>query len=356
MGKKYLETKKNTLESSIIGVWEDAAKLNEYKTKLGERKRVSGGDGRRTENKKLKGVEVTEGSKEEYEKFFNAAMKKFKINSPADLKSDEEKKKFFDYVDKNYTGEKNEEFDLDEGTKQVLAHGGKGKYKVTKDGDTIEIKFGGKVVGTADFDRGADSFFVSIKGEKGQKSFDDAQAIADYFAKNKITEEVDLDEAVKHMEVPPDGPRGRGVPMAHPERIGYDSKENQQAYNSITHGTPDNQIDTAKHFMKKGLKGKQLHKAVADHHDVIHVDVHKQLNHDKKKLHPLHMSFVEEDELEKQHEMRMYDMKDAVRKVWEASDREKIENKREKSVKAKPGKTMTGDDMSEIEINPKIKG
>ena len=84
--------------------------------------------------------------------------------------------------------------EVDEGTKQVLAHGGKGKYKVTKDGDTIEIKFGGKVVGTADFDRGADSFFVSIKGEKGQKSFDDAQAIADYFAKNKITEEVELDE------------------------------------------------------------------------------------------------------------------------------------------------------------------
>jgi len=89
---------------------------------------------------------------------------------------------------------KNEEYDLDEGTKQILAHGGRGKYKVTKDGDTIEIKFGGKVVGTADFDRGADSFFVSIKGEKGQKSFDDAQAIADYFAKNKITEEVELDE------------------------------------------------------------------------------------------------------------------------------------------------------------------
>jgi hypothetical protein len=87
-----------------------------------------------------------------------------------------------------------EEVDLDEGTKQVLAHGGKGKYKVTKDGDNIEIKFGGKVVGTADFDRGADSFFVSIKGQKGQKSFDDAQAIADYFAKNKIKEEDELDE------------------------------------------------------------------------------------------------------------------------------------------------------------------
>ena len=54
-------------------------------------------------------VEIDEGSKEEYQKFFNAAMKKFKIDSPADLKSDEEKKKFFDYVDKNYKGEKEEE-------------------------------------------------------------------------------------------------------------------------------------------------------------------------------------------------------------------------------------------------------
>ena len=82
-----------------------------------------------------------------------------------------------------------DKLNIGEGTKQVLAHGGKGKYKVTKDGDKIEIKFGGKVVGTADFDRGADSFFVSMKGEKGQKSFDDPQAIADYFAKNKITED-----------------------------------------------------------------------------------------------------------------------------------------------------------------------
>ena len=51
-----------------------------------------------------------EGSKEEYKKFFDGAMKKFGIDSPADLKSDEEKKKFFDYVDKNYKGEKDEAY------------------------------------------------------------------------------------------------------------------------------------------------------------------------------------------------------------------------------------------------------
>ena len=95
-----------------------------------------------------------------------------------------------------------EEVELDEGTKQVLAHGGKGQYKAVRDGDITKIMYKGKVVGTADFDSGADSFFVSMKGVKGQKSFDDAQAMVDYFAKNKITEEVDLDEKLDKEDEP----------------------------------------------------------------------------------------------------------------------------------------------------------
>ena len=273
MGNKYLETKNDTLESSILDVWKDAAKLDEYKTRLGEKKRVAGGDNRRTENKQPKeeglesspnaansqhlcaknvvhedwgegqpvhgmhaipdskgdiawydvmfehGVEkgvsinelkvtvaekhhndhggnggkkkkkeeaeLDEGKKEEYEKFFNAAMKKFKINSPADLKSDEEKKKFFDYIDKNYKS---------------------GAEKKTGKEDPSE--------------------------------------------KDK-------------------------------EKIG--------------------------------------------------------------------------EALQKQYESKMQSMKDAIQKVWEASDREKIEMKRARSAKAKPGKTMTGDDMSVVTVNPEIK-
>ena len=50
-------------------------------------------------------ISEASGDKEAYKKFFNAALKKFKINSPADLKSDEEKKKFFDYIDKNWEGD-----------------------------------------------------------------------------------------------------------------------------------------------------------------------------------------------------------------------------------------------------------
>lgn len=58
------------------------------------------------------GKPVNEGSDEEYKKFFDAALKKFNIDSPADLKTDALKKKFFDYVDANYKA-KNESL-LDE--------------------------------------------------------------------------------------------------------------------------------------------------------------------------------------------------------------------------------------------------
>ncbi len=189
MGKKYLDTKKSSLESSILGVWENAvsetverakanldARTKEYKVhqeklasarlrrenlkkvtkeevdldegkvifddhddedddfialtkKLGlkfktkgDETTVSGSDAniaKMLKTMKMKKdtdghamlEKLDEGTKAEYQKFFNAAMKKFKIDSPADLKSDEEKKKFFDYVDKNYKGEKDEDFE-----------------------------------------------------------------------------------------------------------------------------------------------------------------------------------------------------------------------------------------------------
>ena len=58
---------------------------------------------------------------DEYEKFFNAALKKFGVKSPADLKTTEKKKEFFNYVDNNYKA-KNE--DLDEDIKGFKPHVG----------------------------------------------------------------------------------------------------------------------------------------------------------------------------------------------------------------------------------------
>jgi hypothetical protein len=162
-----------------------------------------------------------------------------------------------------------EEVDLDEGTKQVLAHGGKGKYKVTKDGDKIDITFGGKVVGTADFDRGADSFFVSIKGEKGQKSFDDAQAIADYFAKNKITEEVEIEESkttvpmstkagqsVKKGQVPK-GMYGNAARDAR-RAMGRDPEMKQRAFSKDDSATDDDVKGASKNIMMQMRKAQSL--------------------------------------------------------------------------------------------------
>ena len=47
---------------------------------------------------------MSEGSKEEYQKLFNAKLKKYGVNSPEDL-SDEEKKKFFNEIDKEWKGD-----------------------------------------------------------------------------------------------------------------------------------------------------------------------------------------------------------------------------------------------------------
>ena len=42
---------------------------------------------------------------ETYKEFFQAALKKFDVKSPNDFKTDEDKKKFFDYIDKNWKGD-----------------------------------------------------------------------------------------------------------------------------------------------------------------------------------------------------------------------------------------------------------
>jgi hypothetical protein len=43
------------------------------------------------------------GSGADYQRFFQKAMKKFKIQEPSDLADDTSKKKFFNWIDKNYT-------------------------------------------------------------------------------------------------------------------------------------------------------------------------------------------------------------------------------------------------------------
>ena len=136
MGKKYLETKKDSLESSVLGVWKtaieegeaikDAAQMTKEVTKeevdLDEKsdthvdpkdreeldKEPDAKGGAETAKKMKRAQEPApgqmaeaSGDKEAYKKFFNAALKKFKVSSPAELKGDD-KKKFYDYIDANW--------------------------------------------------------------------------------------------------------------------------------------------------------------------------------------------------------------------------------------------------------------
>ena len=65
----------------------------------------------------------------DYEEFFQSAMKKFGIKSPDELGSDEKKKKFFNYVDKNYKAK----------AEGKIKEGGPGSGRPTKPGSARDI-------------------------------------------------------------------------------------------------------------------------------------------------------------------------------------------------------------------------
>ena len=165
--KFYMETKNGTLEQSVLDVWQNAAeqtdtkmdgrtkgyrnhrsKLEARKAKREEKKastkkevyelgtdeyrkyleRLTPGEtvieepvdpkdreeldtmpgetANKMKKAKKPSVEVSEekGDKEEYQKFFRAAMKKFGVTEPDQLKGDK-RKEFYDYIDKNWEGD-----------------------------------------------------------------------------------------------------------------------------------------------------------------------------------------------------------------------------------------------------------
>ena len=91
--------------------WSLAEGIDEWISKDGTRRRVKERDQRK--EKKLKEWEdaaEASGGKAEYQKFFNATLKKFGVSSPAELEG-KKKKEFFDYIDKNWTAD-HEEVDI----------------------------------------------------------------------------------------------------------------------------------------------------------------------------------------------------------------------------------------------------
>ena len=99
-------------------------------------------------------VEEASGDKEAYQKFFNGVLKKFGVKSPSQLKGDK-KKEFFDYIDKNWKADheeqtKKEETMTKKSLKDAVSHMKEKKSKVQE-----ALTIGGLEVGEQDFDKEA---------------------------------------------------------------------------------------------------------------------------------------------------------------------------------------------------------
>ena len=132
---KYLDTKKNSLEEAVSqamggvvakDLLEAGGKYLKYSDLLLQKGRLMAKNQStamidkeiKKEMQKL-GIKEATGDKEKYEKFFKAALKKFGVDSPADLDG-EKKKEFFNYIDKNYKGDHEESVDLEEVNAKVI--------------------------------------------------------------------------------------------------------------------------------------------------------------------------------------------------------------------------------------------
>lgn len=84
-----------------------------------------------------------------YQEFFKAAMKKWGISSPDELEDDNEKKKFYDYIDKNYKAKT--EGKLTEASKFSMVNDLTDEDRQLASQDHIERKLKGKKIGEWEF-------------------------------------------------------------------------------------------------------------------------------------------------------------------------------------------------------------
>ena len=152
---KYLKTKQGSLEESVLEIWKEAAIEEDFrmdgrtKAYKEHRARLEAARLRREGIKKSIQTEdddphadsAKSGGKEEYKKFFNAAMKKFGVSSPAELKGDKEKE-FYNYIDKNWKGDHEEELEENAAVElqKKVAKGGMDKQMFQKSVDLLKSK------------------------------------------------------------------------------------------------------------------------------------------------------------------------------------------------------------------------
>ena len=96
---KKVATEAQALQERMSGLYEDMGHILGRYYEINESKPINQNEMKSDMDDELEADTVKEGS---YEDFFQSAMKKFGISSPDEL-DDDEKVKFFNYVDKNYS-------------------------------------------------------------------------------------------------------------------------------------------------------------------------------------------------------------------------------------------------------------
>jgi hypothetical protein len=319
-------------------------------------------------------VEIDEGSKEEYQKFFNAAMKKFKIDSPADLKSDEEKKKFFDYVDKNYKGEKEEELralkselKLHEGTwhipdsskeKAGLKKLMKKPVIFGKDGDNATDAIAPYI--------GDDELYNDLYADGKADPKGDARFLIKKAMKRLgIKEEVELDEIRgQYLEL---DFKDKNAAIAAYKLINnkiyaggtQPFQDFNQEGNSLQFDSPENSKQIIKDLKDARLKFKVAvdEEVELDENFGVHKDIPAmEVGTDRYRDYVVGLTPGEGNpEWAKARDFKVQSMRESLIKIWEKAEKQD-EDEDEKIAPVKGKKTMTGGAVAKVETKPKIDG
>ena len=401
---KYLDTKKGSVEEAISqamggvvakDLLEAGGKYLKYSDLLLQKGRLLA-KGSNTAmidkqiSKEMKKLGIQE-SKDEYEKFFNSALKKFGVDSPADFKDDAKKKEFFNYVDKNYKA-KEEELDKEDTptVKKVVgmlkkaskAHAGQAKQlsKDLKDETNLEEgkmkELAGRVANVVmkmkkdrDMKGFADKFKKDVmKSMDIDKSLN--KVLPDYIAGKDIAALMKEDTMNKNVDETLDAIREANVAKQKSMREIladiWNMNEGSNPFDleeaaSLFISTPDRSevgMKDSKEFTaaikKYKLKSKFVQTASKNGHEVTG----RNINDITKFI----TDFFGKDDLGDRFVKKgnkyvdMYDegfSSDAQRKAAFASGY-KEKGKKKEEVK-KEGKTATGEKPTKVELDPKIK-
>ena len=400
---KYLDTKQGSVEEAISqamggvvakDLLEAGGKYLKYSDLLLQKGRLLA-KGSNTAmidkeiSKEMKKLGIKE-SKDEYEKFFNSALKKFGVDSPADFKDDAKKKEFFNYVDKNYKG-KSEELDKEDEKsvddvvkglkKAVKTHQGQVKSltKDIKDETNLEEgkmkELAGRVANVVmkmkkdrDMKGFADKFKKDVmKSMDIEKSLN--KVLPDYIAGKDIAALMKEDTMNKNVDETLDAIREANVAKQKSMREiladiwnmnegsnPFDLEEAASVFISSFEKGDANMKDSKKYtdaIKKYGLKSKFVSTASKNGHEVTG----RNINDITKFL----SDFFGKDEFKDRFKKKgnsYEDMdegfsSDAQRKAAFASGY-KEKGKKKEEVK-KEGKTATGEKPTKVELDPKIK-